>query len=133
MADVNLVSIIMHRGNQSNLVASNIKHREFSNLVGVRKGLAQLREIQKPALSHNRVPTCKRRLGVQVLFRELVQALSRNDMHYGDATLTETFSDEKQEKVEGRRKNYERGNGEQERRGKGRRKNYELGRPNRLK
>jgi len=85
----------MHRGNQSNFVASNIKHREFSNLLGVRKGLAQLREIQKPAFSHNRVPTCKRRLGIQVLFRELVQALSRNDMHYGGATLTETFSDEK--------------------------------------
>jgi hypothetical protein len=57
MADINLVSIIMHRGNQSNLVASNIKHREFSNLVGVRKGLAQLGEIQKTAFSHDRVPT----------------------------------------------------------------------------
>jgi len=49
VADVNLVSIIMHRGNQSNFVATDIKHREFSNLVGVRKGLAQLHEIQKPA------------------------------------------------------------------------------------
>jgi hypothetical protein len=87
----------MHRGNQSNFVASNIKRREFPNLVGVRKGLAQLREIQKPAFSHNGVPTCKRRFGVRVLFRELVQALSRNDMHYGGATLTETFSDEKAE------------------------------------
>jgi hypothetical protein len=31
----------------------------------------------------------------------------------GGATLTETFSDEKQEKVEGRRKNYERGKNKQ--------------------
>jgi len=45
VADLNLVSIIMHRGNQSNFVAASIKHREFSNLVGMRKGLAQLREI----------------------------------------------------------------------------------------
>jgi len=37
----------MHRRDQSNLVASNIEHREFSNLVGLRKGLAQLREIQE--------------------------------------------------------------------------------------
>jgi len=50
----------MDCGDQSNFVASNIKHREFSNLVGVRKGLAQLHEIQKPALSHNRAPTGKR-------------------------------------------------------------------------
>jgi hypothetical protein len=32
-----------------------------------------------------------------VSFRELVQALPRNDMHYRGATLTETFSDEKGE------------------------------------
>jgi hypothetical protein len=96
VADVNLLSIIMHRGNQSNFVAADIKHREFSNLIGVRKGLAQLCEIQKPAFSHNRVPMRKRRFGVRVLFRELVQALPRNDMHYGDATLSETFSDENQ-------------------------------------
>jgi len=91
VADVNLVSIIVHSGNQSNFVASNIKHREFSNLVGVRKGLAQLRQIQKPAFSHNRVPTRKRRFGVEVSFRELVQALPRNHVHYGAAPLTETF------------------------------------------
>jgi len=37
----------MHRRDQSNFVASNIEHREFSNMVGLRKGLAQLREIQE--------------------------------------------------------------------------------------
>jgi len=47
MADVNLVSIIMYCADQSNFVASNIKNREFFNLVGVRKSLAQLREIQE--------------------------------------------------------------------------------------
>jgi hypothetical protein len=65
----------MYCGDQSNFVASNIKNREFSNLIGVRKGLAQSREFQKPAFSHNRVPTRKRWFGVRVLFRELVQAL----------------------------------------------------------
>jgi len=81
VADVNLVSIIMHRGNQSNFVATDIKHREFSNLVGVRKGLAQLHEIQKPAFSHNRVPMRKRRFSIRVFLRELVQTLPRYDMH----------------------------------------------------
>jgi len=50
----------MHCGDQSNFVASNIKHREFFDLVGVRKSLAQLREILKPAFSHNPVPTRER-------------------------------------------------------------------------
>ena len=94
MADVNLVSIIMHRGDQSNFVPSNIKHSEFSNLVGVRKCFTQLHEIEKSFLSHNRVPTRKRRLGVRVFFRELVQALPRNDMNYRGATLIETCSDD---------------------------------------
>ena len=40
MADVNLVSIIVHRRDQSNFVASNIEDGEFPDLVGVRKGLA---------------------------------------------------------------------------------------------
>jgi hypothetical protein len=95
VADINLVSITMHRGNQSNFVAADIKHREFSNLVGVRKNLAQLREIEKPAFSHDRVPMRKRRFSSRVFLRELVQAFPRNDVHYGDATLAETFSGEK--------------------------------------
>ena len=85
VADVNLVSIIMHRGNQSNFVATDIKHREFSNLVGVRKGLAQLHEIQKPAFLHNRVPMRKRRFSIRVFLRELVQTLPRYDMHESES------------------------------------------------
>jgi hypothetical protein len=50
----------MHSGDQSNLVATDIKHSEFSDLIGLWKGLAQLREIQKPTLSHHHVPTRKR-------------------------------------------------------------------------
>ena len=85
----------MYRGNQSNLVPCNIKDCEFPNLVCVRKNLTQLREIQKPASSHNRVPTPKRRFGTRVFLRELVQALPRYDMHYGDAMLVKTYSNEK--------------------------------------
>jgi hypothetical protein len=33
----------MHGGNESNFVAADIEDREFSDLIGVRKGLAQLR------------------------------------------------------------------------------------------
>jgi len=56
VADVNLASIIMHGGDQSNFVAADIKDSEFPDLVGVRKGLTQLHEIQKSAFPHNRVP-----------------------------------------------------------------------------
>jgi len=47
VADVNLVSIIMYGCNQSNFVASDIEHSEFSDLVCLRKGLTQSREIRK--------------------------------------------------------------------------------------
>jgi hypothetical protein len=50
----------MNRGDESNFVARDIKHSEFANLIGVRKDLAQLREIQKPTLTHDRVPPRKR-------------------------------------------------------------------------
>jgi len=60
MADVNLASIIMHGGDQSNFVAADIKDSEFPDLVGVRKYLTQLREIRKSAFPHNRVPTGER-------------------------------------------------------------------------
>jgi hypothetical protein len=51
VADIDLVSIIMDRGDESNFVTCDIKHREFPNLIGVRKDFAQLRKIQKPTLS----------------------------------------------------------------------------------
>src|SRR5205809_4132494 len=69
------VPIIMHGGDQSNFVAGDIEDCEFPDLVGVRKGLTQFDEIQRSALPHNRV---------RMLFHEFVQALSRNDMHWGE-------------------------------------------------
>jgi len=56
VADVNLVPIIMHGGDQSNFVAGDIEDCEFPDLVGVRKGLTQFDEIQKSPLPHDRVP-----------------------------------------------------------------------------
>jgi hypothetical protein len=50
----------VHCRDQSNFVPSNIEHREFFNLVGASKSLAQLREIPKPAFSHYPVPTRER-------------------------------------------------------------------------
>lgn len=45
MANKNLISIIVHRGDQSNLVAAYIKDREFSDLIGLRENLAQVGEV----------------------------------------------------------------------------------------
>lgn len=56
MADVNLVPIIVHCGDESNLVAADVKHSEFPDLVGVGKGLTQLHEIQKPVFPQDRIP-----------------------------------------------------------------------------
>jgi hypothetical protein len=47
----------MHGGDQSNFVAADIKDGEFPDLIGVRKRLTQLHEIQQSAFPHNRVPT----------------------------------------------------------------------------
>jgi hypothetical protein len=49
VADVNLASIIMHSGDQSNFVAADVKDREFPDLIRVRKSLTQLHEIRKSA------------------------------------------------------------------------------------
>jgi hypothetical protein len=46
MADVNLISIIVHRGDQSNLVAADIEDCEFSDLIGLRENLAQVDEVK---------------------------------------------------------------------------------------
>src|SRR5207237_2987331 len=72
VADVNLVSNLVHRCDQSNLVAADIEDSEFPRLISMRKCFPQLREICKAALPHDRVPTRERRSGVGVPFRELV-------------------------------------------------------------
>jgi hypothetical protein len=46
----------MHGGDESNFVTANIKNSEFSYLIGLRKDLAQLYEIEKSGLPHDRVP-----------------------------------------------------------------------------
>ena len=85
MADINLVSIIMDRGDESNFVASNIKDREFFNLIGVGKDFAQLKKIQKPTLTHDRVLTRESRFRIRMFLRELVQALPCDHMHESES------------------------------------------------
>jgi hypothetical protein len=43
--DIYLSSIVMNRGDQSNLVSSDIEHREFTNSVRSWEGGAKLGEI----------------------------------------------------------------------------------------
>ena len=45
MTNINLVPIIVHRGDQSNLVTAYIKDREFSDLIGLRENLAQMDKV----------------------------------------------------------------------------------------
>ena len=81
VADVNLVSIIMHRRDQSNFVAADVEDGEFLHLIGMRKTLPQLGEIREAVLSHDGVPMGQRRGRVRVFFCELVQPLPCNDVH----------------------------------------------------
>ena len=94
VADINLVSIIMDRGDESNFVTCDIEHREFPNLIGVRKDFAQLRKIQKPTLRMIAYQRTRDDL-VSGFERELVQAFPTNDVHYCPATLSQTCSNEK--------------------------------------
>jgi hypothetical protein len=55
--DIDLFSIVVHRGDQSNLISSNVKHREFTNSVGSWEGGAKLGEVREAALFHSSVPT----------------------------------------------------------------------------
>ena len=81
VADVNLVPIIVHRGDQSWSACGNV----LRSCVKFRKRLFRIIAYQR----------ARRDLASGVLFRELVQALPRNDMHCWRATLSETFFDEK--------------------------------------
>jgi hypothetical protein len=71
----------VHGGDQSNFVAADIKDCEFPDLVGVRKCLTQLYEVQKSAFPNDAVPMGDGRLGIWMLFSELVQSFSRDDVH----------------------------------------------------
>ena len=82
MADIYLVPIIVpQRADQSNLVATYIKDREFSHLVGLRKNLEQVDEVRKSRRAHNGVPARESRFRVGMLLREFVQALPGDHMH----------------------------------------------------
>lgn len=50
MADINLIPIVMHRGNQSSLVAADIKDGEFPDLIGVREEFTQPGKIREAVL-----------------------------------------------------------------------------------
>ena len=88
----------MHSGDQSNFVAADIKDGEFSDLVGMRKDLSQLHEIQKSAFLHNRVPMRERCLGVRVLFRKLIQTPPGNDVHYAPRQYRKLFATESRQR-----------------------------------
>ena len=59
VADVNLVSIIMHGGDQSNFVASDIENSKFPDLICMRKHFTELHEIRELSFPHNRRPMGK--------------------------------------------------------------------------
>jgi hypothetical protein len=73
--DIELFSIIVNRGDQSNLVSSNIKHREFTNSVGSWEDGAKLGEV-RAARFHSGVPTGQGRLAIGKFLGEFIQTFS---------------------------------------------------------
>jgi hypothetical protein len=60
VADVNLVSIVMHGRDQSSLVPAEVKNRKLSHRIRMRKRRAQLGQIREAARAHDPVPVRQR-------------------------------------------------------------------------
>jgi hypothetical protein len=71
------------RGNQSNLIPSNIERREFTNSVGCWEDGAKLGEVREAALFHSGVPTGQGRLGIGKFLGKFIQTLSSDDVLKG--------------------------------------------------
>ena len=80
-SNVNPSAIIVYRRNQANLVASNIEHGQFTNLVRRRKRFSQIREIGEISVSDQTVPTRESRFRVQTERDKFVKALATYYVH----------------------------------------------------
>lgn len=83
--DIYFSSIVVNRGDQSNLVSSDIEHRKFTNLVRGWEDGAKLGGICEGAIFHIGVPTGQSRLGIRKFLGEFIEAFSSDDMHKGHA------------------------------------------------
>ena len=90
VADVNLVSIIMQSGDQSNFVPADIEDGKFSNLIRVREEVSQSGEVGEAALADNPIPARERWSCLRMLLRKLIQALPCDDMHDPGAGVIST-------------------------------------------
>jgi hypothetical protein len=81
--DIELFSIVVNRGDQSNLISSNIKHRQFTNSVGSWEDSAKFGEVREAALFHSGIPTGQGRLGIGKFLGEFIQTFSSDDVHKG--------------------------------------------------
>jgi hypothetical protein len=71
----------MDGGDESNFVASDIKHREFLNLIGLGKTPRRCAKFKKRLLRMIVYQRARDDLVSGVFVRELIQALPSNDMH----------------------------------------------------
>jgi hypothetical protein len=60
VADINLVPIVMHGGDQSSFVAADVKDGKFSHLISVREQLARPGKIREAMLPHDPLPMRER-------------------------------------------------------------------------
>jgi hypothetical protein len=81
MPYVNFFPVVVDRRNESGLIPSNVKNREFSNLVGVGKNRSRLLNIREISAPHLLEPLNQACLAIWVDFSKIVQSLTRNDMH----------------------------------------------------
>lgn len=67
MTDVYFAPVEVNRDNKTVLVAGDVEHNEFADLVGRRKGVAQCRKTPKLSLPHDLEPATQRLLTVGML------------------------------------------------------------------
>jgi hypothetical protein len=81
VSDIDLPPVEMHRGNQTILVAADIKDDEIADFISRRKDRTQVLKTTKVTLVHNFEPPRQRCFTVGVTLPELSEHFARNNVH----------------------------------------------------
>lgn len=91
VTDVNLVPVIVDRGNQTILIATNIKNSQPINIISISKYGFKVIEIIKVFTRHESVPREQRRFCVWMRTPECYKDRFRDDMHDGRRYTKKVF------------------------------------------
>ena len=84
--DIRLASVVMQGSNRAHLVPANIKHGEFSDLVGRWKDPSQLRKGRKISSLHLSIPMLQSAFGLGMVLGKLIEPFPHTLSIYMSAT-----------------------------------------------